>query len=255
MILCGCIDKMAIVKKILYFLSKEGYGYKGLEYIYHFFVPEFDLNIIQLVLFTLRGNRIVIKKGHFIKINCKGAKLSNNRMVFYYGNGCKVDIGSGASIDGARFELSGEESLISIGEHGRFAQGMVLESHDIHSEVIIGHNTDIWGNGRIVSADGKIVSIGNRCQIAYGFEIRSSDSHSILNQNGERINPGSDVIIGDHVWLGANVKVLKGAVVEDESVIGNDSMLLKGIYRSNCVYVGKPAVKIKDNINWIEERL
>ena len=52
------------------------------------------------------------------------------------------------------------------------------------------------------------------------------------------------ITIGNNVWIGANVIVLKGTVLGDNTVVGTGSVV-KGEYPSNCVIVGNPAKIIK----------
>ena len=50
--------------------------------------------------------------------------------------------------------------------------------------------------------------------------------------------------IGDNVWIGANVTILKNSVIGDNCVIGAGSVV-KGKYHSNTLVVGNPAVEKK----------
>lgn len=46
--------------------------------------------------------------------------------------------------------------------------------------------------------------------LSTGITIRTVDSHSIIDENtGQRINFGEDVVISDHVWIGADAKIKK----------------------------------------------
>ena len=57
------------------------------------------------------------------------------------------------------------------------------------------------------------------------------------------------------VWLGENVKVLKGVEIKDNVVVGNRSMLTKGLYQSNNVYIGTPARLLRGGGNWSSARI
>ena len=43
--------------------------------------------------------------------------------------------------------------------------------------------------------------------------IRTADPHIIYDIHRKRINPSKSVFIGDHVWCGQNVLLLKGCRV------------------------------------------
>ena len=78
----------------------------------------------------------------------------------------------------------------------------------------------------------------------------ASDVHKILDsRTSRRLNPPTDVRIGNRVWVSGGVSVLRGAVVGDDSVIGRGS-IVTGRFRSNVVIAGAPARVIRRNIRW-----
>ncbi|WP_459576678.1 LbetaH domain-containing protein [Companilactobacillus alimentarius] len=48
-----------------------------------------------------------------------------------------------------------------------------------------------------------------------------------------------------NVWLGANVTVLPGVTIGENSIVGACSLVTKDV-ESNSVYVGSPAKKLRD---------
>jgi acetyltransferase-like isoleucine patch superfamily enzyme len=81
------------------------------------------------------------------------------------------------------------------------------------------------------------------------IDIRTSDNHPIYNEAGDRINPDKDVIIQDRVWLGKGVSVLKGSLIESDSVVGFRSVVTKRI-AANSVVGGNPAKILKTGVTW-----
>lgn len=49
--------------------------------------------------------------------------------------------------------------------------------------------------------------------------------HAILDETGKCINQGEDVVIGNHVWFVQNVEILKGSIIQDNSIIGAGSVV------------------------------
>lgn len=88
------------------------------------------------------------------------------------------------------------------------------------------------------------VKIGNNTMIAAQCYIIDMD-HGI--NAGEIIRNQSNTVaaieLGEDVWLGANVTVLKGSKIKNGAVVGAKS-LVKGTVPSNSVSVGIPA-KVK----------
>jgi acetyltransferase-like isoleucine patch superfamily enzyme len=57
------------------------------------------------------------------------------------------------------------------------------------------------------------------------------------------------VHIGNKVWIGANVTILKGVSIGDGSVIAAGSVVTRSI-PANCLAGGIPAKVIKENVAW-----
>ena len=81
-------------------------------------------------------------------------------------------------------------------------------------------------------------------------QIWTSDFHSVIdNQTKIRINPPKDVVLGDHVWLGAQALILKGSTIGDDSVVAARSVVTKS-YPSNSLIGGNPSRLLKSSISW-----
>lgn len=105
--------------------------------------------------------------------------------------------------------------------------------------------------GHIAATEGEIIKIGNDCMFSGDIEIRNGDSHSIIKANSqERINWAKPVIIEDHVWLTAHVRVLK----PHHSIIGNSSVVSKVLEEPHSIYGGSPIRNLKTNIDWDRNR-
>lgn len=118
------------------------------------------------------------------------------------------------------------------------------------NKIIIGHDSTIEG-GHIAATERTTVLIGNDCMFSNDIEIRTGDSHSIIcNETKHRVNHAKDVVIGNHVWLTAHVRVMKGSVIPDNSIVGNSSVVTTVFDKQNAIYAGIPAKRIKENISW-----
>lgn len=107
--------------------------------------------------------------------------------------------------------------------------------------IIIGDNVAI-GNGTIIYAS-KFggVTIGDNSMIAAQSYIIDAD-HGIAEGAliREQSNSVEAVVIGENVWIAANVTVLKGSKIGDGAVVGAKA-LVKGDIPSNAIAVGVPA--------------
>lgn len=109
--------------------------------------------------------------------------------------------------------------------------------------------------GHIASTEGESITIGNDCMFSGDIEIRNGDSHAILNaQTGERTNWTRPVTIGNHVWLTAHVRVLKGTTIADNCIIGNSAVATGLLNEPNTLYGGSPIRQLKKGVDWDRNR-
>ncbi len=91
-------------------------------------------------------------------------------------------------------------------------------------------------NGAMLHAKASI-TIGRDARLAFGVRVFDADLHDLDCQTPERIEP---VRIGDRVWLGANVIVLRGVTIGDDVVVGAGSVVTHDL-PSGVLAVGSPA--------------
>lgn len=191
---------------------------------------------------------------YFARINC----TSQNRLDFLNSN-----------ISNSRFNINGNGNVIQLVEGNILKSQIIVEGVNnrisiakgvylVNSTIVLrGNNCSITiGNGttfggiRIVNAGtDNAVSIGNNCLFADNIELWASDSHSILNEKNELVNKEKPVIIGDRVWIGGHVIILKGVTINDESIIGMGSIVTKDVSKKT-ISVGTPNRTIKENVTW-----
>lgn len=96
------------------------------------------------------------------------------------------------------------------------------------------------------------ISIGHHVVISERVVLRDSDNHSI--QNMEAISSYESAVtarieIGDHVWIGMNVIVLKGVTIGEGAIVAAGSVVNKDV-PPHCLVAGVPAKVVKTNITW-----
>lgn len=90
----------------------------------------------------------------------------------------------------------------------------------------------------------KIV-IGEGAFISHDVTIMDSDAHHLLDRP-ENTKP---IIIGNHVWIGSRVLVLKGVQIGDGAVIGAGSVVTHDI-PAGALAAGNPARVIREHVQW-----
>ena len=127
---------------------------------------------------------------------------------------------------------------------------------DEHCSLIIGDNTDFVSCFFAIRDNGTKVEIGKDCMFSAQTILRTSDAHSIVNhEDGQRINQGKDVKIGDHVWVGYGANILKGTRIDNNCIVGTQSIVAGITLPESSIAAGNPAKIVKKNINWLRERI
>ena len=93
----------------------------------------------------------------------------------------------------------------------------------------------------------KRISVGRECAIASGCKFIDHD-HGITGiMIDETLGAEEEIKIGDHVWLGCNVLVLKGVTIGNSAVVAAGAVVTKSIPHGE-IWAGVPAKKISTRI-------
>ncbi|MCE0555350.1 acyltransferase [Motilimonas sp. E26] len=108
----------------------------------------------------------------------------------------------------------------------------------------IGNNVQLQGTA-IVAYDN--VTIGNNVVFGPMVTVMDCSGHTLTGrgQAGEvaKLSPKA-VNIGDNVWIGANVMILKGVTIGANAIIGAGSVVYQSI-PENAIALGNPANIVK----------
>ena len=189
------------------------------------------------------------EQGNFVQID-EQLRATAAGSIRIEGTGNTIVIGPGGSLRAASIHLGGN-CRINIGRGCHLADIEVFAAAGCALE--IGDSTAFTCRSRILMHEPSTVSIGSRCLIASETILMTSDMHSIFDGgSGERINPAKAITIGDDVWLGGEVAVLKGASIGAGCAIGFRSVVA-GMIPPGCIAVGTPARVVRERIVWRHE--
>lgn len=105
----------------------------------------------------------------------------------------------------------------------------------------------VFNNNSTLISEGAEIKIGEKCLFGVNLQILNSDFHSLDPMRrfcGGEVLRG-DINIGDNVFVGNNVTILKGVEIGRNSVIANGSLVSKNI-PSNVIAGGVPAKVIRN---------
>lgn len=91
------------------------------------------------------------------------------------------------------------------------------------------------------------IEIGENTTLSYGATILST-GYDISNWEENHIkkeHKNEKVILGENIWICANVTILPGIYIADNSIVASGAVVTQSLTEPNCLYGGIPAKKIK----------
>ena len=178
------------------------------------FAPEGSVFKSSTVAFQGEGNTIEAN-------NC----FLHSCNILLRGEGHKLIMDEGVKLLNLRIKIIGRNNTVHIGKNSSFDRGNII-------------------SGGI----GTMVEVGEDCMFAEGVDIWSTDTHSVT-EGGSLVNPPKSITIGNHVWVGKDVAILKGVTIGDDAVIGMRSLVTKDIL-PGTLNAGSPSRQLREGISW-----
>ena len=141
--------------------------------------------------------------------------------------GKRIKLGLIQSYEKIRIELSATGKL-AMGSYNQNRGGLYLGIPK--GELIIGNHCFFNINSSITCMQK--IQIGNYCKFGNNLVIVDHD-HNYKEKEPEFVS--DEITIGNRVWVGANVVILKGAEIGDDCVIAAGS-IVKGSIPANTVF-------------------
>lgn len=151
-------------------------------------------------------------------------------------------------IEDTSITITGDNNSIVIGANVKLRQANII-IRGTGCIVTIGDRTTFGGIRIINAGELNNITIGTDCLFSDHIELWASDTHPIFNEHGELINFEKPISIGNNVWVGSRVIILKGVSIGDGSVIGMGSIVTKDVPK-DVVSAGSPNKTIKEKIKW-----
>ena len=116
---------------------------------------------------------------------------------------------------------------------------------DYGMNISVGDN--VYLNTNCVFLDCAEIRIGNNVLFGPAVHIYTayhSTNHKERIVNNKIIDIAKPVSIGNNVWIGGNVTILPGVIIEDNVTIGAGSVVVKNV-SANSIVAGNPAKVLK----------
>ncbi len=167
------------------------------------------------------------------------------RISTYWWN---IDVGPNSKFAGLMKFYRYPNSQIKIGANCRFSststsnliginRPCIFSTLNPDAQIIIGNKCGF--SGTVIGAASQI-TLGSNVRCGANTTITDTDWHL----DDPRSNEPQPIHIGDSVWLGMNVTILKGVTIGKGSFIGANSLVTKSV-PANVIAAGNPAKIIK----------
>lgn len=185
---------------------------------------------IDRIVFNISGNNNDITIGKLDDRACGKIYLNNT------GENNHVNIGA-SMIIGSRLN-------IIIGQaHPNFGPVSNVDCN-------IGENTSIESCTITTYNSNAKISVGPDCMFSSNVNLFQTDAHAILDAFGNIINKVKSLEIEKHVWLGANVTILKNTHIPMNSIVGWGAVVCGNFIESGLILAGNPAKIVHAGISW-----
>ncbi len=200
--------------------------------------------------YLYRQRFLLQDRGYSNHINiAKDARIiGNSAITIRKGNDNQITIDKGSQFNKLKIDINGNHNQVTIEDSVKFSGQLLIVGNHLH--IHIGARTtaiDCY-----ILARDKSVRIGKACMLSRGIEIRATDVHKVYDiDSDERLNSAhSDVVVGDYIWVAANVTISKNVSIASGCIIAAGAFVNKSIETANCMVAGTPAKIIRQNVRW-----
>lgn len=202
--------------------------------------------MINTIYTVNKKNEITERQPDYIKEHFPNVE------IMFKGTGGKVQLHESIKVSNRLSIICGDHTVVSIGDSNTFEKFVIYASNR-NCRIEIGsrnnlRNAVIFANGE----PGLKIKIGDDCLFSTNIILRASDGHTIYDLSTREVinRPIKGITIGNHVWVGQNVCILKDVLIPDNCIVGIGSIVLSKMFIKNSVIVGTPAKMVRTNVSW-----
>lgn len=189
----------------------------------------------------------VVRKGHGKIIPYKNAVIDLEKHSMIYIGDADIEIGAN------KLKGSKAETFLRLRSGALWtADGGVQISYGSTIEILKGAKIKsgyFTMNSFSTIIAGKSITIGDDVMIARNVTIFDSDFHS-FEYSQKKAEIAQEVIIGNHVWLAANVMILKGTKIGNCSIIAANTVLMKDVDKAVLVGNERKISVLGNSVTW-----
>lgn len=215
-------------------------------------------NLIQTIFKRKKNNKnnmlqINGKNNNIILITKDGVKrlyYNPNLTIKIIGNNNTISIDETAKVFGQIY-IDADNTNIHIGKETYCNMCLVCDKGNNQNFSLGDYSTIGYADFKLNEENAAII-IGKHCMFSSHICILATDAHAIMNSKDKQIINfiKGPITIGDHCWVGYDVKMTKNARLPDWTIVGTGSVVTKEFLEKNTIIAGNPAKIIKKNVIW-----
>ena len=210
----------------------------------------------------------ITRKKEFRNIYKYNHKLKNNKIILIK-NDKEYILPPYADIEGLTIHFGGENNTVTIELPTKLNNSIIYfrsDNNSVHfgKNTIGGFSLNLCNNNNTVNIGERVEAagfsctlhgdnliIGNNCMFSNSIKLWT-DGHSVIDDKTKTLlNPPNHTIkIGNHVWIGEDVVLLKKAQIPSNSIVAHSAIVTKAFQEENIILAGNPAKIVKKGINW-----
>lgn len=191
---------------------------------------------------------------------CKVTTIKNYGSIsirkYMVGRSNTMIVGCHTHLDKSKIHIVGNNNSLIFGDNCSIGPRSSFWMEGNNITIFIGSNTTFTNDIHVnAQENGSKITIGEDCMLSNHIIIRTSDSHPIYDVATQvRLNPAKAVVIGNHVWIAPHSIIMKGTKINNNAIIGSNTMVTKDVAAASLV-VGMPARVVKQNVHWTREAI
>jgi acetyltransferase-like isoleucine patch superfamily enzyme len=202
------------------------------------------------------NNAIILRKGAKLK-NCRIQIHADREAGNFRGNRNSIYIGEVGSFANTMIDCKGSDNSLQIGEKVYILMNAELSLEGYGCSIRIGDKTSIQSAVFSCNELDTSIDIGEDSMISTMVVFSTGDGHPVFKVDTfERVNLAKRIVTGRHVWFTANARLMKGAQIGDNCVVGYGTIVRQpikdesGRLACNAVIAGTPAQIIRTGVTW-----
>ncbi|MDY6131329.1 MAG: acyltransferase [Prevotella sp.] len=93
------------------------------------------------------------------------------------------------------------------------------------------------------------VTFGDDCLLGWNVQVNTTDGHRVWLDGREK-QMEYPIVVGNHVWIGADSLIFKNSVIPDGCIVAQRSLVSKHFVSQESLIAGTPAKIIKEHVKW-----